>query len=319
MNTNYNNYDYGPPQGQLLQQLHQGLMPFSQDRHADAWSCRPYIPGSALPDDSTSLAAYMPGGYAQQPAARQNEGANNGAQNNWVCLQCNNDNFAFRTVCNRCGTAKGASGTSRNTVTGGWICPDCKNLNFPFRTDCNRCKAAKPVEVSTVDTKQDWTCPTCANVNFAFRMECNRCQQPRPLETPKVEEQKEWLCALCSNVNFPFRTECNRCKTPKGDTECKSWECKTCGNHNFKFREACNRCSARRPDPEGRSLSSKSKADPADQSSFSDAEIKAVMEENVMLKRRLAEAGISLEDSAAKRTKADLDSSQVDQDQSLPQ
>lgn len=24
-----------------------------------------------------------------------------------------------------------------------WICPECKNLNFAFRTQCNRCKRAK--------------------------------------------------------------------------------------------------------------------------------------------------------------------------------
>lgn len=26
---------------------------------------------------------------------------------------------------------------------GDWICPDCKNLNFSFRTQCNRCKKVK--------------------------------------------------------------------------------------------------------------------------------------------------------------------------------
>lgn len=81
---------------------------------------------------------------------------------------CSNVNFAFRGVCNRCGTARPAgasgggggggrgrgrgqdSGRGPGAPTGGlfgpndWACPMCANINWAKRTKCNICNTNKP-------------------------------------------------------------------------------------------------------------------------------------------------------------------------------
>ncbi|KAK4766148.1 hypothetical protein SAY87_007790 [Trapa incisa] len=91
----------------------------------------------------------------------------------WSCpnTSCSNVNFAFRGVCNRCGTARPAgggggshgggrgrgrgadSGTGGRSAAGApaglfgpndWPCPMCGNINWAKRTKCNICNTNKP-------------------------------------------------------------------------------------------------------------------------------------------------------------------------------
>ncbi|KAI5063099.1 hypothetical protein GOP47_0021646 [Adiantum capillus-veneris] len=96
-------------------------------------------------------------------------------EGDWLCPNpsCTNVNFAFRGVCNRCGTARpagagggggfgggrgrgrrgGADGGDRGRGPGGppglfgpndWTCPMCENINWAKRTKCNICNTTKP-------------------------------------------------------------------------------------------------------------------------------------------------------------------------------
>ena len=236
---------------------------------------------------------------------------NNRNGGDWDCPKCQNNNFAFRTECNRCGEARGAGGAGggrsprqddrrdgnqgyqsrdrqggrferndrgqdNNRNGGDWDCPKCQNNNFAFRTECNRCGDARGAgggrgprqddrrggnqgyqsrdrqggRFEQNDRGQnnrnggDWDCPKCRNNNFAFRTECNSCGLPRSggndrnggndrrggndryggndrrggndrgRET-KVYTDNDWDCPKCQNSNFAFRQECNRCQAPR--------------------------------------------------------------------------------------------------------
>merc|ERR1712227_542097 len=107
-------------------------------------------------------------------------------EGDWTCLSCNNINFAFRSVCNRCQQPKGAPEN-----------PEAYN-------------AANPPKPATTG-KADWICPLCNNSNYAFRIACNRCRVPR--ESGGGDPM--WTCGYCRNENYPNRTACNRCKQPR--------------------------------------------------------------------------------------------------------
>jgi len=232
---------------------------------------------------------------------RNDRGQDNRNGGDWDCPKCQNNNFAFRQECNRCGEARGAGGgrgprqddrrggnqghQSRdrqggrferndrgqdNRNGGDWDCPKCQNNNFAFRQECNRCGEARGAgggrgprqddrrggnqgyqnrdrqggRFERNDRGQnnrnggDWDCPKCRNNNFAFRTECNSCGLPksggndrrggndryggndrrggndRGRET-KVYTDNDWDCPQCNNSNFAFRQECNRCQAPR--------------------------------------------------------------------------------------------------------
>lgn len=90
----------------------------------------------------------------------------------WLCpnTSCSNVNFAFRGVCNRCGTARpaGASGGAAGGRGRGRGAPDTHNSN-------------KAVGASTgLFGPNDWSCPMCANINWAKRLKCNICNTNKP-------------------------------------------------------------------------------------------------------------------------------------------
>ncbi|KAJ8625560.1 hypothetical protein MRB53_034090 [Persea americana] len=94
---------------------------------------------------------------------------------------------------------------------GDWLCPNtsCSNVNFAFRGVCNRCGTARPAGVSGSGAggggrgrargssdiggrgrsvgaptglfgPNDWSCPMCANINWAKRTKCNICNTNKP-------------------------------------------------------------------------------------------------------------------------------------------
>ncbi|CAL1381253.1 unnamed protein product [Linum trigynum] len=95
----------------------------------------------------------------------------------WLCpntSSCSNVNFAFRGVCNRCGTPRpsGASGGGggaggRGRGRGG---PD-SGPGAPGRGSGATSKLFGP---------NDWSCPMCANINWAKRTKCNICNTNKP-------------------------------------------------------------------------------------------------------------------------------------------
>lgn len=93
---------------------------------------------------------------------------------------------------------------------GDWMCPNtsCSNVNFAFRGVCNRCGSARPAGASgggagaggrgrgrgAPDSgggrgiggptglfgPNDWPCPMCGNINWAKRLKCNICNTNKP-------------------------------------------------------------------------------------------------------------------------------------------
>ncbi|KAJ4974830.1 hypothetical protein NE237_008004 [Protea cynaroides] len=96
-------------------------------------------------------------------------------EGDWMCpnTSCSNVNFAFRGVCNRCGSARptGASGTGagaggRGRGRGG---NDSGGRGRPV--------AGAPTGLFGPN---DWSCPMCANINWAKRTKCNICNTNKP-------------------------------------------------------------------------------------------------------------------------------------------
>ncbi|XP_022029575.2 transcription initiation factor TFIID subunit 15, partial [Helianthus annuus] len=85
---------------------------------------------------------------------------------------CTNVNFAFRGVCNRCGSARpagagggGACGGGRGRGRGG------------SDSGGGRGGVGGPTGLFGPN---NWSCPMCANINWAKRLKCNICSTNKP-------------------------------------------------------------------------------------------------------------------------------------------
>lgn len=77
---------------------------------------------------------------------------------------------------------------------GDWVCTQCNYNNFAVRANCKSCAAARPVEsgaparAPVLEMKKgDWTC-SCGCHNFAKRLRCFECQSQKPPQTAGVDE-----------------------------------------------------------------------------------------------------------------------------------
>ncbi|XWS34426.1 hypothetical protein CRYUN_Cryun21dG0037700 [Craigia yunnanensis] len=95
-------------------------------------------------------------------------------EGDWPCpnTSCSNVNFAFRGVCNRCGTARpaGASGGSGGAGGRG------RGRGAPDSGSHGRAVGA----TGGLFGPNDWPCPMCGNVNWAKRAKCNICNTNKP-------------------------------------------------------------------------------------------------------------------------------------------
>ncbi|XP_068640067.1 transcription initiation factor TFIID subunit 15-like isoform X1 [Aristolochia californica] len=93
----------------------------------------------------------------------------------WSCpnTSCSNVNFAFRGVCNRCGTARptGASGGGGGSAGRG------KGRGGGDSGGHGRPPAGGPTGLFGPN---DWSCPMCGNINWAKRTKCNICNTNKP-------------------------------------------------------------------------------------------------------------------------------------------
>lgn len=76
-----------------------------------------------------------------------------------------------------------SAGRGRGRRPGDWTCSLCGNNNYSFRTSCNRCDSPKPfVKPPSMRYRPgDWHCEGCGNENYSFRVVCNRCKTPKAL------------------------------------------------------------------------------------------------------------------------------------------
>ncbi|CAH2036318.1 unnamed protein product [Thlaspi arvense] len=96
-------------------------------------------------------------------------------EGDWMCpnTSCTNVNFAFRGVCNRCGTARPAGASGGSMGAGG-----------RGRGRGGGADGGPPGKQSSAPTglfgPNDWSCPMCGNVNWAKRLKCNICNTNKP-------------------------------------------------------------------------------------------------------------------------------------------
>ncbi|KAG0476202.1 hypothetical protein HPP92_013043 [Vanilla planifolia] len=92
----------------------------------------------------------------------------------WLCpnTSCSNVNFAFRGVCNRCGTARPAGAGGTGAGGGG------RGRGRGISEAGGRGRpAAGPTGLFG---PSDWPCPMCGNINWAKRTKCNICNTNKP-------------------------------------------------------------------------------------------------------------------------------------------
>ncbi|KAK4480910.1 hypothetical protein RD792_011768 [Penstemon davidsonii] len=86
---------------------------------------------------------------------------------------CGNVNFAFRGVCNRCGTARPAGASGGGAMGGG-------RGRGRGGHDLGGHSRAATATGGGLFGPNDWTCPMCGNINWAKRMTCNICNTNKP-------------------------------------------------------------------------------------------------------------------------------------------
>ncbi|KAK8965865.1 hypothetical protein KSP40_PGU011871 [Platanthera guangdongensis] len=91
----------------------------------------------------------------------------------WLCpnTSCSNVNFAFRGVCNRCGTARPAGAGGVGAGRGGGRGRGGSETGGLGRTSAGPTGLFGP---------NDWSCPMCGNINWAKRLKCNICNTNKP-------------------------------------------------------------------------------------------------------------------------------------------
>lgn len=93
----------------------------------------------------------------------------------WMCpnTSCSNVNFAFRGVCNRCGSARPAGASGGGAGSGG----RGRGRGGNDSGGPGRSAAGGPTGLFGPN---DWPCPMCGNINWAKRLKCNICNTNKP-------------------------------------------------------------------------------------------------------------------------------------------
>ncbi|XP_076890532.1 transcription initiation factor TFIID subunit 15-like isoform X3 [Bidens hawaiensis] len=94
----------------------------------------------------------------------------------WACpnTSCTNVNFAFRGVCNRCGSARPAGASGGGAGGGG------RGRGRGGGPDSGGGRGGGGGPTGGLFGPNDWSCPMCANINWAKRLKCNICNTNKP-------------------------------------------------------------------------------------------------------------------------------------------
>jgi len=155
----------------------------------------------------------------------------------WFCPSCGNHNFASRTTCRKCQTAKpngpafggqggqGGQGFEMYSPYGMAAVPGMgpmvANANAPVYGFMQQQGGGVPFDTSRpTDRAGDWNCFSCGMHNFASRTSCRKCGTLKvgPEATMmggRPNRPGDWACPSCDTHNFASRTDCRNCNAPK--------------------------------------------------------------------------------------------------------
>lgn len=182
----------------------------------------------------------------------------------WLCANCGENNFRFRSHCNLCSrpratTDSSPAGSASDVAASpkgerhnlDWDCPVCKSVNFKFRSECYSCREPKPASAAShapsaedggagrggspssfAPRAGDWTCNECNTVNFRSRPRCFSCRAARPANAHTARGGAATATAAAEGSSGPGGVTLRR-----GD-----FLCVACGEHNYASRTACFRC-----------------------------------------------------------------------------
>ncbi|KAL1832653.1 hypothetical protein ACET3Z_002304 [Daucus carota] len=94
----------------------------------------------------------------------------------WMCpnTSCTNVNFAFRGVCNRCGSARPAGAGGGGAGSGG------RGRGRGRDSESGGPGRGGVAAPTGLFGPNDWSCPMCGNINWAKRNKCNICNTNKP-------------------------------------------------------------------------------------------------------------------------------------------
>lgn len=192
-------------------------------------------------------------------------------EGSWLCVNCNNVNYANRMVCNtrKCGMSHpGLRQAAAFAQAQEFQQPHQFQARLPPRPPR---PAAPPPPAAVVaqsprgGPEGSWTCLQCGNVNYPTREVCNtrKCRAPRPdLASAVVPDEVDELQAALFEAPPPVEIEApveasprkswsgaNRGADMSSGAPEGSWACAQCGNVNFAHREVCNTRKCRAPRP----------------------------------------------------------------------
>lgn len=154
------------------------------------------------------------------------------------------------------GSVPQGGGISTRVLPGDWICSNCNINNFASRTRCLQCGSPNVRISRPADRAGDWNCPNenCRYHNFASRGECYRCGTRKvpgmgvPSLFPMYNSGSGMMGGNGGGGEAPSDyvrnsdTSCsNSFKMKPGDWVCREGGC---GFFNFARRETCAQCGA---------------------------------------------------------------------------
>lgn len=145
----------------------------------------------------------------------------------WNCAKCTNLNFAFRSICNRCGVQKAdcsvfhwalfltpPSVKDMQALALDDLSRDCMDTPSvsPFLREKVMMEPTKPrplLDRALFPEQDSEAALTAMDVETLLLAEILAGVAPKA----KRVASGDWRCSICSNVNYSFRCECNRCHT----------------------------------------------------------------------------------------------------------
>ena len=131
---------------------------------------------------------------------------------------------------------QGGAGGNTSLMPGDWICDVCENNNFARRRECRRCGTPRSTTSTTIDERSQGQWVPRGRQSAGAAPALTPLALPPGAAAPPggnlvisaapsgpvaggaaAYVPGDWLCASCGNHNFQWRTECKRCGAARSD------------------------------------------------------------------------------------------------------